>query len=149
MLGRVSAIVLLATIVSSTTVQALPNLPKEAVPILKCAYRRLASHDAVLSIDVYAADNMQFRSAIEYRVRNKAGRILVSDIGFMTVDGDTTYDGVGFRDEASGVEVDEWQFFWVATKDVEKCHVKAAGDLMLPLQKPRSQWHVVDLSKET
>jgi hypothetical protein len=147
MLSRAAAVVLFAASLSTQGVHASPRLPTAGVSILHCAYHLLASNEAVLSVDAYARDD--FRSAIEYRFRDKKGRVVVSDIGFMTLENGTTYDGVSFHDERTKADLDEGDFFWIVVGYMGKCHVKDVGDLMLPEPKPRRQWRWVDLSKET
>lgn len=119
-----------------------PSVPAAAIPTIQCIHRALQSSSAVQSISLYSIDD--FRFAVEFSFRNKAGRIVVSDIEFFELDG-AVIIGDKVPREVSVETASEGQ----ELVDLDSiCHLNGGFDNLLPQPNARADWQRIDWPNE-
>jgi hypothetical protein len=127
-----------------------PKLPTQERLALACLHRFIASRPNAYSVDAYLIDG--YRSAVEYKYRNKDGNEAVGDVMLSYFEGmDVSYEFLdvhGGTSQAGNEDMD----LVLGQRDVDSrrmetlCHVTGGFDDTVPGPHPRTDWLKVNLA---
>lgn len=136
---------LVVSVGNSANADALPDIPSATIPTVNCIYHLLKSNGAIQSVDVYAIDDV--RSAVEYRFKGKDGNVIIADLMLLTVSPRVTYDIAILKNEPQEAGWQSTEF--LSNLNVSsKCHIAPAFDSLMPPPSPRTEWRLIDWSKQ-
>lgn len=129
--------VLLAS-VSAISACSQSKIATATIPAVECVYRLMRSDPAIQSVDVYAVD--RFRSAIEYRFRDKEGELTADLVLTGWKPGRSTFYMPGSKSARSSFREGEF----ISKLNLQRCPLSPAFDDLEPPPKPRDEWRQVN-----
>ena len=128
-----TGLVLLAS-VSGITACSQPKIATATVPAVECVYRLMRADPAIQSVDVYAVD--RFRSAIEYRFRDKYGDLTADLVLTGWKPGRSTFYVSGSKSARSSSR----EGAFISNLKLQRCPLSPAFDDLEPPPKSRNDW---------